>query len=87
MRHAAFGAAPSRERHQAVVPVEEKLRETLLQHRNAEYRDRLKQYVEWAERHLVESDPFRGFASLTGNRPDLTHHDWRDWDARNPQRW
>lgn len=75
------------EQHQALVPVVAKLRKTLPQHENAEYYDQLVQYVEWAEQHLADSDPFRSFPLPRGDRPDLSFKEWRDWDSRNPQRW
>jgi hypothetical protein len=51
---------------------------------NEQYAD-LQSYLEWAEQHLVDSDPFLSIALPNGDRPDLTYSDWRAWKSRNPQ--
>lgn len=75
------------ERHQRLVPVVAGLREALSSRHGSEHYDALLTYVEWAEEHLAESDPFRLIYLPNGERPDLSYKEWRDWDARNPQRW
>ncbi|WP_156156734.1 hypothetical protein [Microbacterium azadirachtae] len=86
-REKLLDLAKEHARHQALVPVVAKLRETLPQHQTAEYYDQLTRYVEWAEQYLTESDPFASFPLPRGDRPDLSYQEWREWDARNPQRW
>lgn len=75
------------ERHQRLVPVVAGLREALSSRHGSEHYDALLEYVEWAEEHLAESDPFRLIYLPNGERPDLSYKEWRDWDAQNPQRW
>lgn len=75
------------EHHQRLVPVVAGLREALPSREGSEHYDALVEYVEWAEEHLVASDPFRLIPLPNGDRPDLTYLEWREWDAQNPQRW
>lgn len=71
--------------HQGLTETVDRLRAALPRLRQSPHYERLKAYADWAEQHVIDSDPFQVIQLPNGDRPDMTHAEWSAWKARHPQ--
>ncbi|WP_410711052.1 hypothetical protein [Brevibacterium sp. SIMBA_078] len=72
-------------RHRELADTVARLRQAVeLRDPDGENFDALGEYLAWSEQHLEESDPLRKIALPSGERPDLSYEEWREWSRRNP---
>lgn len=80
----ALREAYSRHRELNALLIE--LRAAVPRFERSEHVDQLQKYVTWATRHVEQSDPLRSIPLPDGDIPEMPYDEWRDWQARSPQR-
>lgn len=73
-------------KHRELSATVDELRASLPRFEGSDRFAGLEMYLEWAQKHLLESEPFEAIPLPAGDKPDLAYTEWRRWADRNP-RW